>query len=235
MSHNKFTNVPAGRAYLNGSKLSAGALALAGLVSMGMGSAQAQSLSPNDTTTSTGTTTSGVTGTTLASPGTFIYGNSFSNGAGSTVDTSVPTNTADGFFDDYIFTVTGTTIDSITSTIDLGTLSVSDLQVALFSFVPGTSTVPLFGNPGDPTDLTNWSKPISGTPDASGTTVVISPTPLAAGTYALEVRGIAGTGGGSYAGVLNLETTPVPLPASLWLMLSGLGGLGVLSRKRRAA
>jgi hypothetical protein len=31
-----------------------------------------------------------------------------------------------------------------------------------------------------------------------------------------------------------VETPPVPLPASFWLMLSGLGGLATVVRKRRA-
>ncbi len=34
---------------------------------------------------------------------------------------------------------------------------------------------------------------------------------------------------------LTYSTSPVPLPAAAWLMLSGLGGLGAMLRKRRAA
>ena len=36
-------------------------------------------------------------------------------------------------------------------------------------------------------------------------------------------------------GTTNLSPPPVPVPASVWLMLSGLAGLGLISRKRKAA
>lgn len=216
------------------SKLPAGALALAGLVLMGIGSAQAATLTLSDTTVSTGTTSSGVT-SILATPGSYTYADSFSGSVGGTP----VTGTTNGFFDDYVFTVSGTTADSVTSTINLGNfLTISGLQVSLFSLVPGQNTIPLFGStlPPGSTRLDAWSTPITAGGSTLGSISVLPPTLLAAGTYALEIRGTAsGTVGGSYTGQLDLAPTPVPLPAALPLLLAGLGGLGGLFRKRLAA
>lgn len=55
---------------------------------------------------------------------------------------------------------------------------------------------------------------------------VIPATTLAAGSYFLQVIAT-----GNYTGTLS--ATAVPLPASAWLMMSGVAGLLVLARRRR--
>jgi hypothetical protein len=56
-------------------------------------------------------------------------------------------------------------------------------------------------------------------------------TPLAAGqNYILQVRGEAASAA-SYNG--NIVFTPVPLPAGLLLLASGLTSLGAVVRRRR--
>jgi hypothetical protein len=53
---------------------------------------------------------------------------------------------------------------------------------------------------------------------------------LPSGPYELIVKGDAtGSSGGYYSGGVQA----VPLPAAAWLLLSGLGGVGVLARRRR--
>jgi hypothetical protein len=53
---------------------------------------------------------------------------------------------------------------------------------------------------------------------------------LAPGYYQLLVEGVPLTSPDSYSGTLSF--TPVPIPASYWLLLSALGGLGLLVRRR---
>lgn len=185
-----------------------------------------------ETTEAAGTLGSGMTqggmpvsGTATLIPnsgGSQIYGNSF------TAPTSEVGTSGYGFFDDYAFTIATSSFDSVTTTISLGSqFQISNLAVRLFS----TSSYDLFAHGGVPSYA-----PISGEIDAteSGSTETISAVDLSAGTYVLEIRGTAtGTGGGSYSGVLNVS--PVPLPGSVWLALSGLAALVPLLRIRRFA
>ena len=123
-----------------------------------------------------------------------------------------------------------TIVDSLTSTINLGDVAaIDDLQVRLYSVV-GNPVLPVLNAPsGNVIDA--WSTAINFSPGMTGTIDVIPWTTLTAGTYVLEVRGnVTGSAGGSYSGVLNLS--PVPLPAALPLLLSGLGFLGAAVRRR---
>jgi hypothetical protein len=158
----------------------------------------------------------------------------YANGFTSQQTTNYAT-TSYGFYDDFVFTVGSNQADSITSTISLGSgTGISNLQVRLYDFTANGGAVPLLATPVTGSAFDAWSTPVSYAPGVTGTIAVLNPTTLAAGTYVLEVRGTAtGTGGGSYAGVLNV--TPVPLPAGLPLLLSGVGALGGLLRRRRAA
>jgi len=64
--------------------------------------------------------------------------------------------------------------------------------------------------------------------------VILSNVMLGDGQYVLQISGTAsGTLGGSYTG--SLELTPVPLPASFPLLLTGLLGIAgaMLQRSRK--
>lgn len=57
-------------------------------------------------------------------------------------------------------------------------------------------------------------------------------TPLAAGSYLLQIDGyVASPTGGSYSG--NLAIAPVPEPETYGMLLAGLGLLGVIARRKR--
>jgi PEP-CTERM motif-containing protein len=145
---------------------------------------------------------------------------------------SVPGAPGFSFYDDYVFTVAAATVDSLTSAVDLGSLSISNLEERVYS-IAGNSTLPVVS--GTPAGFqTDWTAPVNVPGNgATGMETVLNPTTLAAGTYVLEIRGdVTGSAGGAYSGVLDLQ--PVPLPAAFPLLLSGLGLLGGFARKRSA-
>ena len=131
-----------------------------------------------------------------------------------------------GFYDDFLFTVPAASTNSITSTIGLSNiLGIENLQVRLYNAALN-SPLPVLGTPNGIV-IEGWTTLI-----APGSSIsIISPSSLSAGTYVLEVRGTAtGSAGGSYSGVMNVS--PVPVPATLWLFGSAMGGLLVARRRR---
>jgi hypothetical protein len=204
-------------------------LACAATVSVAPGA----TLTSSYTTTSAGTSPAGGTGTIYAPtvPGSYNYSQGFGAGQGTT---AVPGGT-DGFYVDYVFTVGGATADSLTATLDLGSLlQISNLSSRIYSYDlnPSTATSPTqLGTPVGGA-IVSWTTPVTGT-GASGLYTMISNQTLNPGTYVLQIRGtVTGSAGGSFAGVLNLA--PVPLPAAAWLLVSGLGGLFATGRRRGA-
>jgi hypothetical protein len=177
-----------------------------------------QELGPSGPVSGSGTVNA-FTGTESA-----FYGDTFSSATTPITGSPSP---GWGFYDDFIFSVpSSAAADSITSTINLGTLSISNLEVRLYS--EAGNSPPVLGTPNG-TVWSSWSTPISG---GTGSYSVLN-ADLGAGTYVLEIRGDAtGSSGGSYSGTLNVA--PVPLPAALPLLVSGLGFLGSMSRRRRA-
>jgi hypothetical protein len=106
--------------------------------------------------------------------------------------------------------------------------NISNLQFRLYEVQPSTTpglTIPT-GSP----ILTGWQG-ISG--NDSGNAIQANFSNLQSGTYFLDIAGTAdGVSGGTYVGQLNLQ--PVPLPATVPLLLCGIAGLGAMLRRRKA-
>ncbi len=149
-------------------------------------------------------------------PTSVTYGNSFASASTGTT-----------FYDAYYFTIPDGSTNSITSTISFGTTSgLNNLRARLYA---GNS------NPsGTVTELiSGWGTTATLIPGLVTTeTVVLNPVALLAGSYTLQIKGtVTGSGGGSYAGVLNIS--PVPEADSYAMLLAGLAVVGFMSRRRR--
>ena len=141
------------------------------------------------------------------------------------------------FQDSYVFQVgSNASGDVLTAQLSLpGTFSVSNLQFRLYQITSGTTAPVIGGSLKDSNG--NLIPPVVAVKSAGVSTALVAAnfTGLQTdGTYVLDVAGTAsGSSGGLYVGSLNLQ--PVPLPATAWFMLSGLGGLGFMARRRNAA
>lgn len=134
------------------------------------------------------------------------------------------------FQDNILFDTTGAGVQAQASAIFS---NVSDLQIRIISL-----TNPATGNPFDVTSAADAGALLSGpgvvTIENGWTTFLIGgsgdytatmPKTVPTGDYILQVRGEATPGtASSYSGTIVF--TPVPLPGSLLMMLSGLGLLG---------
>jgi hypothetical protein len=143
------------------------------------------------------------------------------------------------FQDSYRFTIgSGASGDSMVASLGLCngngcTFDIQNLQFRLYE-VPSSTTAPVVGaiptGPGYQT-ITSWMGPPAGQTSVSATF-----TNIQAGTYILDIAGIAdGSSGGTYVGQLNLNAPAVPLPPSVYLLLSGAAVLGALTLRRRPA
>jgi hypothetical protein len=139
------------------------------------------------------------------------------------------------FQDSYVFQVgAGAIGDSAVATLNLPqSFSMMDLQMRLYQITSGTSSPivgqSLSGQPSLVSVISGWV----GTPGMATQEIVANFSGLTtSGTYVLDIAGTAtGGSGGQYFGALDLQ--PVPLPASAWFLLSGLGAL-ILANRRTA-
>jgi hypothetical protein len=208
------------------------ALVAIALFSVGQVSAATLSYSLTNPTGAANVISGTGNGTLLTTPGTDNFGNSFTVPNGQNLVIGAPlTGGGFGFYDDYIFQITDSTVNSLTSTITLGANSgISNLQVRLFALPSDPSygtNAALHISPGVPV-INAWSTAINSGSNTI-TYSVLPDTALSAGTYVLQVRGlVSGTSNGSYSGVIN---TVVPIPAAVWLFGSALGMLAWVRRK----
>jgi len=209
-----------------------GSRAQAAFVSEGSGS----TLTYSDEYVATSSTYSTATGSDylLAVPGQYVIGNTFSAPQAYVLGTSSVGSYA--FQDSYVFQVgAGASGDVLTASLSLPPLfQLTNVQFRLYEITAGTTTPVVGGSlTGNPvvSVLTGWygqSGVESGAISKSFTGLQTT------GTYVLDIAGTAtGSGGGLYTGALNLQ--PVPVPATIWLMLSGVGALVATARKRKIA
>jgi hypothetical protein len=162
--------------------------------------------------------------------GGITFQHAFTSSPGSSLSNSTGTNPNIWNFQDTIAFTLSTPVngDVLTATLNLGSsTNLSNLQIRLYGWTNGggvsnPTTGLASGLPTVPNQVISWQS-------GAGGVITASFANVPSGTYYLDIRGnVTGTQGGLYVGALNVA--PVPLPAALPLLMSGLG---LLSLRRR--
>ncbi|MEM7710417.1 MAG: VPLPA-CTERM sorting domain-containing protein [Pseudomonadota bacterium] len=144
----------------------------------------------------------------------------------------------------FMFPITGGTVDDDTgaaiiehegSGVTLATLDdTDDVEVTVGNFVIDTGLATVFGDViGGPEGLDLFAFSDDDLDFADGIDLDITGTLAGALTSVFGAPDLTGAQFG--VAVTSPELAPIPLPASAWMLLAGLGGMGVMARRRRKA
>jgi len=176
-----------------------------------------------------------VAGSDLTANGssTYLFSQSYTNSAGSYTAGTLSNGDTFGLVASYVVALPTSTTGSYIFSLNLSSSTgIDDLSARLYSYGPGeNTTLGITGALPNGGLVSPWTASSNGGLVDSTT---MAATNVSAGLYVLEVVGQLSNGAtsGSYSG--QLSVAPVPLPAALPFLLSGIAGLFGFRRRRTA-